>query len=129
MLVNPDCFPWADSELLRRILYCDLYVELKVPRDDEKPRIQFKPCPITIQHMVHEIRARVFPNVGGVCVCCLRQRQIRTRKRVRRRKTRVRCARSTRHHGPLSNQLGSPGKPEAANTSLHVETENVFIEI
>jgi len=68
VLVNPDCFPWADSELLRRILYCDLYVELKVPRDDEKPRIQFKPCPITIQHMVHEIRARVFPNVGRMCV-------------------------------------------------------------
>jgi len=32
---------------------------------------------------------RGFFRMWGVCVYCLRQRQIRTRKRVRRRKTRV----------------------------------------
>lgn len=40
---------------------------------------------------------------------CLRQ--IRTRKRVRRRKEERTRTTRLQHHGPLSNQLGPPGEP------------------
>ena len=78
--------------------------------------------------MVHEMRARVFPNGVYVCVAYVSVISERASVSVAARRA---CAalRSTRHHGPLSNQLGSPGKPEAANTSLYAETKNVFIEI
>jgi hypothetical protein len=33
------------------------------------------------------------------------------------------------HHGPLSNQLGSPGEPEAKNISFYSELGNVFVEV
>jgi hypothetical protein len=85
-----------------------LYAGLEVPHDHENAAakllntVQFKPwC------MRCERKPRLFP------VYCLRQ--IRTRKRVRRGKKSARAR--LQHHGPLSNQLGPPGEPIAANTT------------
>ena len=79
--------------------------------------------------MVHEMRARVFPNVGRMCVPLTSSSDSEHASVSVAARRACAALRSTRHHGPLSNQLGSPGKPEAANTSLYAETKNVFIEI
>ncbi len=66
--------------------------------------------------MVHEMRARVFPNVGRMCVLLTSASDQNAQACPSPQDARA-ALRSTRHHGPLSN------------TSLYVETKNVFIEI
>jgi hypothetical protein len=54
-------------------------------------------------------------------------RQIRTRKRVY--VCLVEGKAQAQHHGPLSNQLGSPGEPEAKIILFYAEVGNTFVEV